>query len=272
MTKQVLFAAVLALTVAAGPLCLAGDEAAKPAAAAEKNGAAQSGAASSAVGSVIDRAAEALGGKDKLAAVKAATWSAKGTITLGGVEAPFTATLVFQGPDKRRIEFDTDFGGNPIKAVVVVDGEKGWRRVNGSTDDLAGMDLARERRSGWREWTPVAVTLLKSPPFKTESAGDADVNGKPATGVKVTGPVGEPFTLYFDKASGLPVRQTARVTTFTGDEADEEVNYLEYKDFAGVKKATRVETRHDGQRLLLAEVTAFKVMDAAQAGAFERPE
>ena len=221
---------------------------------------------------VIDKAVEALGGKDKLAAIKAATWTSKGTITIGGTDAPFTATLAFAGHDRRRVEFETDFGGNPIKGVVVVNGDNGWRQVNGNTQALEGKDLANEQRNGWREWTAADVLLLKSPPFKTEPAPGADVNGKPAAAVKVTGPSGAPFTLFFDKAGGLPVRLTATVTTFSGDDAAEEVTYSDYKDFDGIKKATKVETKHDGQRLLIAEVTSFKVLEKPAAGTFDKPE
>jgi hypothetical protein len=257
-----------------GALTLRADDAAKPAAAGEKKEAAKGDAAGDAasVAAVIDKAAEALGGKERLAAVKAATWSSKGTITIGGESAAFTATLTYQGHDRRRLEFETDFAGNPIKAVVVVNGEKAWRKLNGNVDELAGDELANERRTGWREWTPVAVVLLKSPPFKTEPAADADVKGNPAAAVKVTGPAGAPFTLYFDKATGLPVRQTARVTTLTGDEADEEITYADYKDFGGVKKATKVEMKHDGQKFLQSELTNFKVIDSPDAKMFERPE
>jgi hypothetical protein len=226
----------------------------------------------SATSAVIDKAVEALGGKAKLAAIKAATWTSKGTITIGGTDAPFSATLAFAGHDRRRVEFETDFGGNAIKGVVVVNGDKGWRQVNGNTDELTGKDLANEQRNGWREWTAADVLLLKSAPFKTEPAPGADVNGKPSDAVKVTGPSGEPFTVYFDKASGLPVRLTATVTTFSGDDAAEEVTFSDYKDFDGIKKATKVETKHDGQRLLIAEVTKFKVLDKPEAGTFDKPE
>ena len=154
----------------------------------------------------------------------------------------------------------------------MVNGEKAWRRINGATDEVAGDDLANERRMGWREWTPVAVTMLKSQPFKTEAAGEMEVNGKPAAGVKVTGPAGGPFTLYFDKATGLPVRQVATVTTFTGEETSEEVTYSDYKDFGGVKKATKVESKHDGRKFLTGEVISFKVIDSPDAKTFERPE
>jgi hypothetical protein len=276
---------VLALVWAAGAVSRGADEAAQPAAGAGQNSGAPKGEAikgeaikaaagdSASAAAVIDKAAAALGGKDKLAAVKVATWTSKGTLTLGGTDASFTATLAFQGHDRRRVEFEADFAGNPVKGVVIVNGDKGWRQMSGAAaDDLAGNELVNERRNGWREWVPVNVLLLKSAPFKIEPAGDADVNGKPAVGVKVSGPEGAPFTLYFDKASGLPVRLVATVTTFTGDEANEEVTFSDYKDFDGIKKATKVETKHDGKRLLLAEVTSFKVLAAPEAKTFDRPE
>ena len=37
------------------------------------------------------------------------------------------------------------------------------------------------------------------------------MKGKPAAALKVTGPDGKDFTLYFDKESGLPVRMVAKV-------------------------------------------------------------
>jgi hypothetical protein len=274
MQKNIVARIVLAVVWAAGAASVAADEP-RPQGNEAPTAEAQKAAAgdSAVVGAVIDKAVAALGGKDKLAAVKAATWTSKGTVTLGGTDAPFTATLAFQGNDRRRVEFDADFAGNPVKGVIVVNGGKAWRQMNGgAAEELAGNDLANERRNGWREWTPVNVVLLKAPPFKTEPAGEADVNGKPAAGVKVSGPEGGPFTLYFDKASGLPVRQVATVTTFTGDEASEEVTYSDYKDFDGIKKATKVETKHDGRRLLMAEVTSFKVLAAPEAGTFDRPQ
>src|SRR5688500_1795631 len=196
--KNKTFAAALLILVGMIGVAPAADEAAGPTA--EKPGAPAAGEAQQAaagdgqksVAAIIDKAAEALGGKDKVGAVKAATWSANGTLTIGGVDSPFTAKIFYQGHERRRVEFKTDLGGNPIDAVIVVDGEKGWRRFNGDTQELAGDDLVTERFGGYREWTPVAVLMLKSAPFKTELAGEADVKGKAATGVKVTGPVGAP--------------------------------------------------------------------------------
>ena len=53
---------------------------------------------------------------------------------------------------------------------------------------------------------------LKGKGFKFVSAADDKVGDKPASVVKVTGPDGKDFTLYFDKTSGLPVKRTAKLT------------------------------------------------------------
>src|SRR5678816_218767 len=129
MRITVVVAAVLTLVWVTAPVSVGADE--TPKADAPKAESPKAASDASAV-AIIDKAVEALGGKDKLAAMKSATWTSKGTITIGGTDAPFSAKLAFAGHDRRRVEFETDFGGNAIKGVVVVNGDKGWRQFNGN--------------------------------------------------------------------------------------------------------------------------------------------
>ena len=220
---------------------------------------------------VLDKAVEALGGKDKLAAAKAMTWSRKGKITINGSESPFTSRSTFQGHDRRRAEFNIDLGGNPIEVVVVVNGDKGWRQVNGMTEELAGEELERERRAAYLEWTAATVLPLKQAPFKTESAGEEKIDGKPADGVKVTGPVGNPHTLYFDRETHLPVKLVSAATDFAG-EATHETTFSDYKESDGIKRATKIKVKRNGEDFVDAELTEFKVIAAPEAKTFEKPE
>jgi hypothetical protein len=220
---------------------------------------------------VVDKAVQAAGGRDKLAAVKALTWSNKGTISVGGNDAPFTSRTTFQGPDHRRAEFEAEFGGMTIKGIVVINGDKGWRQMNGETNELEGDELARERRTGYLEWSTVTLLPLKKEPFKTEPAGEQKINDKPAAGVKVTGPDGKTHTIYFDPQTNLPARIVAEVTDFQGD-ATHETTISDYKDFGGVKKATKIKVKRDGEKFIDSEVTEFKVLDTVDAKTFEKPE
>src|SRR5438128_2737253 len=81
---------------------------------------------------------------------------------------------------------------------------------------------------------------------------------KPAVGIKVTGPEKKDFKLYFDKESGLPVRTVAKIPGLQGDEVTQETNYSEYKEMAGIKKATKVVSKRDGEKFQEQEVTEFK--------------
>src|SRR3954465_3388246 len=147
---------------------------------------------------VIDRAVKELGGPQKLGAVKAMEWSSKGTITVDNTDNPFNLRVVLHGPNPPRGGCDTTIGGNPIKGAVIVDGDKGWRQVNGMTEELSPDELANESRNGHTQWASVLVLPCRAAPFSTESAGEERVNDRPAKVIKITGPDGKKVTAYFD--------------------------------------------------------------------------
>jgi hypothetical protein len=90
--------------------------------------------------------------------------------------------------------------------------------------------------------------------------------------LKVTGPDGKDFTLFFDKESGLPVRQVARILSFQGEEYTSETTFADYKDFDGIKKATKITVKRDGEPFQSWEVTEFKVLDKVDAEIFTEPK
>jgi hypothetical protein len=56
------------------------------------------------------------------------------------------------------------------------------------------------------------------------------------------------------------------------DEFTQETTYSAYKDFGGVKKATKIETKRDGQKFITAEVTDFKTGKKVDAKTFAEPK
>ncbi len=75
---------------------------------------------------ILDKAIQALGGEQKLTkAAEAASWKAKGKISFGGNESEFTGKSTAKGLDHYRSEFEGDFGGNQVKGVTVLAGDKG---------------------------------------------------------------------------------------------------------------------------------------------------
>jgi hypothetical protein len=221
---------------------------------------------------VLDKAIKALGGDEKLKKVDAITWKSKAAITFNGDTNQFTSHATLQGLDHYRSEFEGEFGGNPFKGVTVVNGDKGWRKFGDNKMELDGDALANEKRQVYLQAIPSLLVPLKGKGFKLELAGEEKVGDKPAAGIKVTGPDGKDFTLYFDKESGLPVKLVAKVVGFGGDEFTQETTYKDYKDFDGIKKATKADSKRDGEDFIKSEVTEFKVLDKVDPKAFSEPE
>jgi hypothetical protein len=77
--------------------------------------------------------------------------------------------------------------------------------------------------------------------------------------------------MYFDKETGLPVRQVAKVNNFMGQEVTQETTYSNYKDMDGIKRAAKTIIKHDGEKLMELETTEFKIVDKVDTKIFDKP-
>jgi hypothetical protein len=221
---------------------------------------------------ILDKAIKALGGQDKLSKARALSWKAKGTLTIMDNEIKFNSKVTVQGLDQRRSEFEGDFMGNQIKGVTVVNGKKGWRKIAGMDMEMDEKALANEKRSIYLQVSPITILPLKGKGFKVESAGEEKVGGKAAVVLKVTGPDGKDFKISFDKESGLPVKLVARVAAFGNQQFDQETIFSGYKDFGGIKVATKVENKRDGETFGKQEISDFKAQAKVDDKTFAEPE
>jgi hypothetical protein len=221
---------------------------------------------------ILDKAMKALGGEENLARIKAVQTKSKGKININGNSNDFTVESVTEGLNHFRSKFSGDFGGNKIEAVSVIDGDKGWRSFMGNVDEMDADSLANEKRMIYLRAVPATILPLLHNGFKVEPAPEDKVHGKPAVGIKVTPADGKVFTLYFDKESGLPVKETAKVLDFMGNEFTQESLFSDYKDFGAIKVATKVEQKRDGEPFIEAELTEFKVLDKVEPKTFAKPE
>jgi len=218
--------------------------------------------------SILDKAITALGGEEKLSKATAFSWKAKSTRTFNGEEREFNDQVTIKGLDHHRREF----GSDDFRGVMILAGDKGWRRFGDNSSELDGDNLANEKRNLYLQVIPITLVALKGNGFKYEKAGDEKVGDKPAAVLKVTGPDGKDFTLCFDKESGLPVKQVAKVVDFRGQEYTAETSFADYKDFDGIKKATKVEVKRDGEKFQVMNITEFKVVDKVDPETFTEPK
>jgi hypothetical protein len=222
---------------------------------------------------VIEKAIQALGGEDKITALegKVVETKGKGKLNFGGNEGDFTTTTTTMGLNRFRQDFKGDFGGNEVKGITVLDGDKGWRKFGDNTSKLEDEQLANQKRTVYLSLIPAVILPLKGKDFKVESTKEDKVDNKPAIALKIVGPDKKDFELFFDKESGLPVKMLATVSGFQGDEFTQETTYSKYKEFDGVKRATKVENKRNGEKFIDIEITDVKALDKADAKTFAEP-
>jgi len=220
----------------------------------------------------LDKAIMALGGEDKLSKATTVSWKSKGTITFNNNDNEISSRSTLQGLDHYRSEFDGKFGDNDVKGVVVLNGDKGWRKFGENDMEMDADAVANEKRTIYINAIPTTLVQLKGTGFKIEPAGEEKLGDKPAIAIKVTAPDGKDFKLYFDKESGLPVKLVAKVVGFQGEEYALETTYSDYKDFDGIKKATKVSSKRDGEKFVDLEITDFKVLDKVDPETFTQPK
>jgi hypothetical protein len=57
-----------------------------------------------------------------------------------------------------------------------------------------------------------------------------------------------------------------------GKEKKVEIYFAEFKEFDGIKLATRTKTYHDGKLFIDTEITEFKIAKAFPSDVFEKPK
>lgn len=222
----------------------------------------------SATDAIIDKAIKALGGEEKLGKLKIITWKSKNKITFNGMDNEGTGTTTIQGLDHFRQEFEGEFGGNKVKFVTILSGDKGSRKFGENATEMDKATVASQKRTTYMTVIPISMLSLKDKEFKKESIAEEKVGDKPAVGLKVTDADKKEFKIYFDKESGLPVKLVAKVPGFNGDEFDQETLFTDYKEIAGIKKSMKVTMKRNGEKFMEQTLTEFKILDKVDAKTF----
>jgi hypothetical protein len=220
----------------------------------------------------IDKAIKAIGGEEKLTGIKAFSAKGKGQITLEGNDYDFTFDMTAKGIDKYRSSYEVEVDGKKFDGVTVLEGDKGWKKEEGEVKKLDGEALAVEKRNAYLDVVPILIVPLKGNGFKLDSASDEKIGDKAVAVVRVTGPEGKDFTIYFDKESGLPVKMNGLVADGQGEEAIHETTFEDYKEFEGIKVATRSRIKRGDKRYIEIEGMEFKALVNVEPETFVEPK
>jgi hypothetical protein len=214
---------------------------------------------------IIDRAIAAVGGEERLAKITAFTWVGTVTFNVNGGARTDDVEFTVNGLGHLRRKW----GSN----LMVVAGDKGWQKRGDTAREMMADAVAREKRNIYLQVIPVTLVPLKGKGYKCEAAEEDKVGEKPAVVVKVTAPDGKDFTLFFDKETGLPVKEVAQLEIPGGRLVTTETTFADYKDFGGIKKATKIEFKSSGFGSGGSQVISdFKILEKLPDDTFAEPK
>jgi hypothetical protein len=222
---------------------------------------------------LVEKAIEAQGGEAKVAKLRTMRIKAEGTMALvpGQAETAFTIEDVWQMPDRYRSTSHYTFMGMKVVQSQVIEGDKGWIEFNGQATDMPKEAVAEMREQRYAEDLD-RLGFLKDADKELSAVPDADVNGKPAAGVRIKSKGRRDVTLYFDRTTGLLVKRAhAVLDPATGKEVVQEVVFADYADKNGVKHYKTLTAYRAGKKVIDAKVTEVEFLDKVDPKLFAKP-
>jgi len=222
---------------------------------------------------IIDKAIEAQGGEAVLA--KFPAWTLKGAGKFYGLGDPIDFSLEAAGFDKKfRFGMDMTVMNFDLKIVVVVNGAKGWEKVNDDVKDIPADELAEHKEQIHSNAVVSLLPVKKDKAYMLLAIGEYKVDDQPAVGVRVSKKGHRDVTLYFDKAKGHLVKSEFNIKDIKsgGDrEMTQTSFYYDYKEFQGARQPTRMVTERDGKKFIETRVTEMQLAEKLDDTVFDRP-
>lgn len=206
---------------------------------------------------VLEKWASALGGRDRLRAVR--TTYIRSAIETGGLKGSAEIWAGSSGSHKETIDL-----GNVLHETTVFDGTRGWERnTNGKVRELAGADLEQNVTDAY---------LASYSQFLPERRrGQVEYAGEEAGAwiLRIKPEGGRASTYYIDQKTGLPVKETRAVT-----ERTQTTFFSNWREAEGVKfpGTIRQTVGGDPKYDVIATLTEARVNVPLDAATFNKPQ
>jgi hypothetical protein len=220
---------------------------------------------------IIDKAITAHGGEANLARFPAQTL--KGTGKYYGMGEAIDYTVEIASQSKRfRFSLDMTVMNFDLKVIAVVNGDKGWEKVNDDVKEMPADELA-EHKDTMHSQAVVRLLPLKDKDYKLSALGDVKVGDHPAVGVRVSRKGRRDVNLYFDKARGHLVKSEYLIKDIKGGgkEMTQTNLYYDYQEFQGTRHPTRLVIERDGKKFTDTHLTEIQLLEKLDDSTFDRP-
>jgi hypothetical protein len=222
---------------------------------------------------VVDKALRAMGGKEKLVAVKAATFKAKGKLYWFGAGTDFTGEFAMQGTTKGRSVFHFELMGKKQTIVAVLNGKAGWVKTNDTVVEVDAKTLATQMGDhGYIAEMAMLLPLARGDKgIMLLPLGESKKGNHPVIGVEVSRKGYTTVRLFFDKETALPLKLELKASV-GGKKETHDILLADYKEIGGLKVAMRLTARRNGKVFYEYEISDFKMVDRLDDKLLEKPK
>jgi outer membrane lipoprotein-sorting protein len=224
------------------------------------------------VKTIIDKAIKAAGGEAKLTKLQAVSMKAKVTAQDGNQEMTINMEGSLLAFDKARIDMEMTRDGMVHKALVVINGDKGWAKHDNKVEEAPQDILEAIRQVMYSLRLTQRLVPLKDKTFKLSALGESKIGDHAAVGVQVAHKDYKDLNLYFDKETGLPAKLQMQIKEPGGQDVSYEFTFGDYKEIDGLKHFTKITFTRDGKKFMEAELSDIKPQEKLEDNLFAKPE
>jgi hypothetical protein len=219
---------------------------------------------------IIDKAIRAHGGEEKLSSLAGYTMKER-------IEYPDTVTwdreIAMQLPGRYRAETKIGPEGK-TRSLIVLDGDHGWMKMGDAVTPYPKTFIESFWKNTVRYSGPRSILRLrarqKNSSCQFATTGECTVEGRSAVGLRMKLEGGPEQTWYFDKESGLLLKEEERMKRFEGEDELFVSLYGDYQTFDGFLLARKVTSHRDGKLSSTIERLEFTAATPSES-AFAKP-
>src|SRR5262249_28364388 len=141
----------------------------------------------------------------------------------------------------------------------------------GFTNEVTGKDREEMLDGGYRHRVRNLLPLVREPDFELSLLPEITVAKQPAKGIRIKSKGHRDLDLYFDKSSGLVVKTESRILPADKPPIVLEQILSNYRDFDGLKMATKFTKYENGKLTSVEEYVDFTFVDRIDEREFEKP-
>jgi RNA polymerase sigma factor (sigma-70 family) len=219
---------------------------------------------------VVERAIRAAGGREKVAALKAAAWTVVWNPTADTERRQHCTAL---GYDRYRMEAEHPQNGELVRTLYLVNRNAGWRRDSkGSVVEFPQTALLANKERLYAQRVGELLTLLQGNEVVLTLAGTLDLGVRRLARIRVEQRERPTVHLDFDRDTGLLHRSEMALTPRAdGVRSTLVYTFEEYREFDGLKHHTRLTLQLDEEPAVVWHIRDFRLLDQIDEQLFARP-